>query len=116
MRYTACIPSPEPCAEAGWHARHYLLEAPIDRAFILAMRPLGSFLFLADLAKPFFKVEADHFLIKGLLGDDFLRIAVHRDHDAELARIEALLFEKGSRAGAQGGAESLTCEEKRTGA
>ena len=39
----------------------------------------GSFLYLARLKKPFFKVESHEYVIKGVLGDAFFRIAAHRD-------------------------------------
>lgn len=91
MRIIDKIPSRERCAESGWYAWDFLLEQPMDDAFIRALRPLGSFVYLAMLARPFFKVESTYCFIKGLLGDDFLRVATHDDHRDELARIEAFI-------------------------
>ena len=34
--------SRERCAEAGWYAWDFILDAPMDDAFILSLRPLGS--------------------------------------------------------------------------
>ena len=45
MKILGKQPSREKCAESGWFATDYLLDAPIDRAFILSLRPLGSFVF-----------------------------------------------------------------------
>lgn len=83
--------STEPCAEAGWTAFHYYVDGKIDEAFIMSLRPFGSLLFMKNLAKPFFKVEADNHLIKGLLGDDHFLMAAHREHLDELEQIEACL-------------------------
>jgi hypothetical protein len=43
------------------------------------------------LARPFFKVESTYCFIKGLRGDDFLRVAIHDDHRDELTRIETFI-------------------------
>lgn len=80
--------SPEPCAEAGWMAFQYYLERPVSRDFILGLRPLGSFVFLEGLSRPFFKIESEHYMIKGLLGDDSVRVAVHGQHLDEQAAIQ----------------------------
>ena len=63
--------------ESGWFATDYLLDAPIDRAFILSLRPLGSFVYLDMLKEPFFKIENDYYMIKGVQGKDYFRIAVY---------------------------------------
>ena len=78
----------ETCSEAGWFAYDYLLDGKIDKDFIFALRPRGSFVYLGMLKQPFFKIEADHFIIKGLQGTDYFRIAVHGDYLSELDRIE----------------------------
>ena len=62
-------------------ATDYLLDAPIDKAFILSLRPLGSFVYLDMLKEPFFKIENDYYMIKGVQGKDYFRIAVHGKHE-----------------------------------
>ena len=52
MKILGKQPSREKCAESGWFATDYLLDAPIDRAFILSLRPLGSFVYL-DMLKAY---------------------------------------------------------------
>ncbi len=84
MRITAITPSPEPCVEAGWHASQYRLDGKVTRDFVLTLRPLGSLLLLDQLRQPFFKIENHHYMLKGLLGDTSIRIAVHRDHEDQL--------------------------------
>lgn len=90
-RITHRTRSTEPCAEAGWIAYHYFVDGEIDETFVMSLRPFGSLLFMRNLAKPFFKVEADNHLIKGLLGDDHFLMAAHRDHLYEIDYIEKSL-------------------------
>ena len=60
MRIIDKIPSRERCADAGWYTWDFLLEQPMDDAFIRALRPLGGFVYLTMLARPFFKVESTY--------------------------------------------------------
>lgn len=91
MTITSITRSPEPCTEAGWIAYQYELSQPISRDIILSLRPLGSFLFLETLAQPFFKIQNHHYMIKGLLNDTSIRVAVHRDHQDEQEPIKQLI-------------------------
>jgi hypothetical protein len=91
MKITNIFRSPEPCTEAGWLAFQYELEHPINRDFILALRPLGSFIFLESLTQPFFKIQNHHYMIKGLLNDTSIRVAVHRDHLNEQEPIKQII-------------------------
>ncbi len=91
MKIVGRTESREQCVEAGWFAFDYHLDEGIDIAFIKALRPLGSFLFMDKLAKPFFKIENDNFMIKGILGDDFFRVAVHGESLDELNKVESFV-------------------------
>lgn len=91
MKITNIFRSPEPCTEAGWLAFQYELEHPINRDFILALRSLGSFIFLESLTQPFFKIQNHHYMIKGLLNDTSIRVAVHRDHLNEQEPIKQII-------------------------
>lgn len=91
MKILQKLISLEPCEEAGWVAYDYQLDAAMAREDILRLRPLGAFSYLPQLRQPFFKVENDHFLVKGLQGQLSVRVGVHRAHLAELARVEAVL-------------------------
>lgn len=91
MKITNIFRSPEPCTEAGWLAFQYELEHPINRDLILALRPLGSFIFLESLTQPFFKIQNHHYMIKGLLNDISIRVAVHRDHLNEQEPIKQII-------------------------
>ena len=41
---------------------------------------------------PFFKIENDYYMIKGVQGKDYFRIAVHGKHEDELQRLEEFLY------------------------
>lgn len=92
MRIISITPSPEPCAEAGWHASQYLLDDTLTRELVMALRPLGSLLLMDNLRQPFFKIESHHYMLKGLLGDHSIRVAVHQDHEEETNLIKQLLY------------------------
>ena len=81
-------PSHEPCVEAGWKAWDIYFDAPTDEEFILSLRQYGSLTFLPQLRKPFFKVESHHTIIKGIMGEDYVRVGTIHDvqftmHDSQ---------------------------------
>ena len=91
MRIIDKTESRERCAEAGWYAWDFILDQPMDDAFILSLRTLGSFVYLSMLKKPFFKIDSDGRLIKGLRGDSFFRVAAYDGSREKLAEVEALI-------------------------
>ena len=91
MKIIGKRPSREKCAESGWFATDYLMDAPIGREFILKLKPLGGFVYLDMLKQPFFKIESDYYMIKGVQGKDYFRIAVHGKHEDELQKLEEFL-------------------------
>ena len=92
MKITGKRPSREKCSESGWFATDYLMDAPIDREFILKLKSLGGFVYLDMLKQPFFKIENNYYMIKGIEGNDYFRIAVHGKHEDELAKLEAFIL------------------------
>ena len=91
MRIISITPSPEPCAEAGWHASQYQLDGVVTRELIMSLRPLGSLLLMDSLRQPFFKIESHHYMLKGLIGDNSIRVAIHREHEDETKLIKKLI-------------------------
>ena len=91
MQVIDIIPSRERCEEAGWHAWDVYLDRALDDEIITALRPLGSWLYLSTLKKPFFKIESDYYFLKGLKGDTFFRMGVHGDHEEELQKLKAFI-------------------------
>ena len=65
MKILGKQPSREKCAESGWFCNGLPADQPIDREFILSLRPLGSFVYL-DMLKSLFKIENDYYMIKGV--------------------------------------------------
>ena len=94
------IESQERCAEAGWYAYDFLLAEPITEEEILGLGPLGSFIYLSMLKKPFFKIENHHYFIKGILGDDFFRVAIQKDYPDLLEEIQRLVERPAAEPGA----------------
>lgn len=82
----------ETCTEAGWDAIDCLLDQEIDDGFIESLRAIeGSFLYMKMLRKPFFKVESHNYILKGVKGNTFFRLAYHRDSFSESEKIIAIL-------------------------
>lgn len=82
----------ETCTESGWDAFDLMLDEPLTDAFIKKMSAIGgSFIYLSMLKKPFFKVESDYYVVKGIRGDMHFRVAVHKDYPGEVERITQLL-------------------------
>ena len=89
MLITGRRKSLEPCTESGWDAYDILTDAPLSEGDILGLKQIGgSFLFLTNLKKPFFKIENHQYVIKGAVGDPFFRVAAHRDSLGILDQIE----------------------------
>ena len=91
MRIQEIRESMEACNEAGWFARDFILAAPLTEEDINKFRPLGDFLYLAFLKKPFFKVEGNYFHIRGIKGETAFRVAVHGGHEELLEEIRRKL-------------------------
>ena len=78
MKIIGKQPSREKCAESGWFAWDYLLDEPVEREFT----------YLDMLKQPFFKIDSDYYMIKGIQGNDYFRIAVHGKHEDRLEELE----------------------------
>ena len=88
MNIIGIQPSRVICGVSGWFAGDYLLDEPVEREFILKLRPLGGFTYLDMLKQPFFKIDSDYYMIKGIQGNDYFRIAVHGKHEDQLEELE----------------------------
>lgn len=85
--------SVEPCTESGWYAWDYELERGMEPEDIEALAVLGgSFLYLKQLKEPFYKVETQYMMVKGLEGRSVLRLSVYKEYEEELIKkVEAVL-------------------------
>ncbi len=77
-------------------AYDYILDSKISKEFIMQLKPLGAMTYLPMLKKPFFKIEADYIFLKGMEGDDFVRVAVHDKHREELDKVKLFIEKKAS--------------------
>lgn len=79
--------SVEPCTESGWYAWDYELEREMGPEDIEALAVLGgSFLYLKQLKEPFYKVETQYMMIKGLEGRRVLRLSVYKEYEEEIGK------------------------------
>lgn len=95
MKLIDRIESRERCAESGWYAYDYCMDEPLAPEFIRALKPLGNYVYLSMLKKPFFKIEGDYFFIKGVEGNYFFRVAVHDAHKDILEKVEQFIHNIG---------------------
>ncbi|MCR5487561.1 MAG: hypothetical protein K6F35_08505 [Lachnospiraceae bacterium] len=80
------------CTESGWDAYDLLTAEPLSDEDIELFREIGgSFLYLKQLKRPFFKVESHSYVIRGSKGESFFRFAAHRESLHEIDRAARLL-------------------------
>ena len=85
------LPSKEPCVEAGWKAWDLHLSSFTDKEWVQSLHDKGSLTFLPQLRKPFFKVESHHYIIKGILGEDYVRVAIAGKEELSQKCAESML-------------------------
>ena len=66
--------SAEECQQAGWQGWDIYFDCPITRDQILCWQTLGDLVYLPQLRQPFYRIAGKEFLIKGLEGQQKLRI------------------------------------------
>jgi len=66
--------SSEECQQAGWLGYDVFFSSPITTEQILQWGKLGDLVYLSQLRQPFFRIAEKEFLIKGLEGQNKLRI------------------------------------------
>jgi len=64
----------EECQQAGWQGWDIYFDSPITKEQILLWQALGDLLYLPQLRQPFFRIAGKDFLIRGLEGQQKLRI------------------------------------------
>ena len=86
MKFVEKKKSLELCTEAGWIAYDVFVDKPIDEDFIEKFRCLGNFVYLDFLKEPFYKIESNYFLIKGIKNRKYFRLAVHSDYEMQVEK------------------------------
>ncbi len=83
--------SVELCTESGWSAYDMILDGKMDRETILELGKLGDLTYLEMLKQPFYRIEQNFYMIKGLQGADRLRVAMLMGHEEILERVEQVI-------------------------
>lgn len=91
MRITGERESLELCTEAGWSAYDIFLDTPMDRKAIQRLKELGTMTYLGMLKHPFYRIEKEHYLIKGLEGSCMLRVSMLQGEEIILKRVKEQL-------------------------
>ena len=91
MRVTDRRESIELCTESGWQAYDLILDGQMDRDTILR---LGKLTYLEMLKQPFYRIEQNYYMIKGLEGADRLRVAMLTGHEEILERVEEAIAQR----------------------
>ncbi len=89
MRVLSAERSFEPCAESGWYGYDIHLGEPVGEALISALGALGRLSCVRSLKRPFFVVRGDGFLIRGIVGDRFLRAGFAERDAPQMERLLA---------------------------
>ena len=85
-------PSREKCAESGMVCNGLSAgSANRQRVYTESETSWKLCIFGYALKSHFFKIESDYYMIKGVQGKDYFRIAVHGKHAEELEKLEIFL-------------------------
>lgn len=76
MKIVERVKSREICTSVGWTAFDYIVDKALSEADIMRLKNLGSFIYLRSLKQPFFKVENDNYVIKGIEGNSYFRVSI----------------------------------------
>lgn len=77
----------ELCAEAGWYGYDIYFDVPISKEFIMSLEAMGNLLYMEQLKTPFFRLQGEGFLIKGVEGRTNLRIGLSKNDPGFLEHI-----------------------------
>jgi hypothetical protein len=92
MKVLAIKKSFEKCAEAGWFGYDFILDTVIEPDFVHYLSKLGSMIFLRSLKEPFFKIENDGLIVKGICNQKNISVAVRgTEEESVLAETEKVI-------------------------
>lgn len=92
MKVISVKESIELCTESGWSAYDMFLDEKMDKERILKLGTLGGLTYLEMLKQPFYRIEQNYYMIKGLEGADSLRTAMLGGHEEILERVKEILM------------------------
>lgn len=81
----------ELCTESGWYAYDLMTDEAVGRTHIEKLGTLGTMTYLGMLSKPFYRIEEQYFMIKGLEGECTLRVAMLSGQEEILDRVRKIL-------------------------
>ena len=91
MKVTGERESVELCTEAGWSAVDLMTDEPVDRETVLKLGKLGTLTYLSMLRQPFYRVESNFWLVKGLEGEKTLRVSMAGGEEDIIRRVRDCL-------------------------
>lgn len=93
MKITKVEKSFDLCAESGWFGYYIHLAKPVSDPLIQSLAPLGQLTYMKTLKRPFFLVRTQTFLVRGILGDAFLKVGISQNDETLLQRVQAVIEE-----------------------
>lgn len=94
MKITDTRESIELCTESGWSAYDITVDAPMDKETIHRLGALGVLTYLGMLKQPFYRIEEQYHMIKGIEGESKLRVAMLIGCEEILEEVRKILEEK----------------------
>ena len=81
----------EPCTESGWYGYYIHLAGPLSHPLVTALAPLGQLSYFQSLKRPFFTLRGPDFLLRGIVGDTFIKAGFSAKEAPSLAAIKAAI-------------------------
>ncbi len=78
MKILRIARSGEECQQAGWIGLDIFFDQTVTEEQVLLWESLGDLVYLPQLRQPFYRIASQNFLIKGLVGMEYLRIGLLR--------------------------------------
>ncbi len=91
MRIKKIERSYETCTESGWYGYYIVIDEPVDDDLIMKLSVLGKLSYWRNLKRPFFTVRSEQFLIRGVVGDDFIKAGFADKAVPELEMIRCVI-------------------------
>lgn len=95
MKVTDRKESIELCTESGWSAYDLFVDGEITEEEIRRLGVLGDLTYLGMLSQPFYRIEQQYYMIKGLEHEKKLRVAMLGGQEAILEQVQELLEQPG---------------------
>lgn len=83
----------ESCQQAGWHGVDVYFDESVEEEQVLGWSKLGRMVYMKQLKQPFYKISNKSYLIRGITGNNYLRIGSTASYEQMLEKtyIQTLL-------------------------